>query len=121
MQAYDFVGQAEGWIPLAQTATYLALAPKSNASYAAYKEAKRDVAEKGALPTPLKLRNPVTTLMKKGGYGKGYQYPHDHPEHYVEENYLPEALSGKTYYHPSHQGFEKEMAERLTELKKRKE
>ncbi|MBI4209250.1 MAG: replication-associated recombination protein A [Deltaproteobacteria bacterium] len=119
MQAYDFVGQAEGWIPLAQTATYLALAPKSNASYAAYKEAKKDVTEKGALPTPLKLRNPVTTLMKEIGYGKGYQYPHDHSEHYVEENYLPEALADRRYYPLSEQGYEKTMAERLTKLRQK--
>jgi len=88
-QAYEIVGQAEGWIPLAHAATYLAKAPKSKASYQAYKLAKADVEAHGALPTPLHLRNAPTELMKDLGYGKGP----------AGEN-LPEKLKGKIYYKP---------------------
>jgi putative ATPase len=98
--AVDFVGMPEGWIPLAHGATYLASAPKSNASYAAYLEALEDVKKKGALPVPLHIRNAPTGLMKKLGYGKGYQYPHNYAGAKVEQDYLPDALKGKKYYKP---------------------
>lgn len=98
--AVDFVGMPEGWIPLAHGATYLASAPKSNASYAAYLEALEDVKKKGALPVPLHIRNAPTGLMKKLGYGKGYKYPHNYAGSKVEQDYLPEALKGKKYYKP---------------------
>lgn len=97
-QAYEIVGQAEGWIPLAQAATYLATAPKSNASYAAYKAAKADVAEHGVLPVPLHLRNAPTKLMKELGYGQEYRYPHSDPEGAKTQAYLPDALRGRIYY-----------------------
>lgn len=100
-QAYEIVGQAEGWIPLAQAATYLAVSPKSNASYAAYKEAKLDVETCGALPTPLHLRNAPTQLMKDLNYGKEYKYAHNYSkEDLAKETYLPEKLIGKIYYKP---------------------
>lgn len=86
-QAYEIVGQAEGWIPLAQAATYLAKAPKSRTSYNAYKSAKADVEEFGSLPTPMHLRNAPTPLMKELGYGQRTQ----------AEN-LPEKLKGKKYF-----------------------
>lgn len=120
MQAYDFVGLAEGWIPLSQAATYLATAPKSKASYLAYQNAKRDVQEKGGLPVPMHLRNPVTPLMKKIGYGEGCANPHPHDDHYVAEDYLPEALKGKKYYTPSRQGYEKKLCETLDRLREKK-
>jgi putative ATPase len=119
MQSFDFVGMPEGWIPLAQCATYLASAPKSNASYLSYLAAKADVEAHGALPVPMHIRNAPTKLMKGLGYGKGYQYPHNYEEHHVEETYLPEKLKGKTYYVPTDIGREKEIKERLSKLKKK--
>jgi len=113
MQAFDFVGMPEGWIPLAQAATYLASAPKSNASYMAYKKAKEDVEKEGALPIPKHIRNAPTKLMKELEYGKGYQYPHNFEGHYVKEEYLPEKLRGKKYYEPTENGLEKEIRSRL--------
>ncbi len=98
--AVDFVGMPEGWIPLAQGATYLATAPKSNASYLAYLEALEDVKKKGALPVPLHIRNAPTGLMKKLGYGKGYKYPHSYEGAKVEQDYLPDVLKGRKYYKP---------------------
>ncbi len=97
-EAVHFVGMPEGWIPLAQGATYLATSPKSNASYAAYKLAKKDVTEKGALPVPLRLRNAPTKLMKESGYAKGYKYPHNYEDAKVAQDYMPEELKGKKYY-----------------------
>lgn len=88
-QAYDFVGLPEGWIPLAQAASYLASAPKSKASYLAYLKAKEDVEKEGALPVPLPLRNPVTPLMDELGYGKG-----------PKVQFLPDRLVGRHYYDP---------------------
>ncbi len=113
MQAFHFIGLPEGNLPLAQAAVYLATAPKSNSIYTAYQKVQKDVREMENLPVPLHLRNPVTSLMKDLGYGKDYKYPHDYPDHFVEEEYLPENLRGKIYYHPSDQGFEKEIKKRL--------
>ncbi|MBI5047758.1 MAG: replication-associated recombination protein A [Deltaproteobacteria bacterium] len=96
--AVDFVGMPAGWIPLAQGVTYLAAAPKSNASYLAYLEALEDVKKKGALPVPLHIRNAPTGLMKKLGYGKGYKYPHNFEGAKVEQDYLPDVLKGRKYY-----------------------
>ncbi len=98
MQAFDFVGMPEGWIPLAQAATYLATAPKSNASYMAYKKAKADVEKEGYLPVPAHLRNAPTKLMKELGYGKGYKYAHDYEGHVVNQQHLPDKLKDRKYY-----------------------
>ncbi|MBI5440265.1 MAG: replication-associated recombination protein A [Deltaproteobacteria bacterium] len=116
-----FVGMPEGWIPLAQGVVYLATAPKSNASYTAYLRAKEDVSRLGNLPVPLHLRNAPTKLARQLGHGKGYLYPHDHPDAVVAQTYLPEALVGKTYFQPGRFGFEKTIAERLAWWKKRRE
>ncbi|OGP36047.1 MAG: AAA family ATPase [Deltaproteobacteria bacterium GWC2_42_51] len=116
--AVDFVGMPEGWIPLAQGVTYLATAPKSNASYLAYLEALADVKKKGALPVPLHIRNAPTGLMKELGYGKGYKYPHNYEGAQVEQDYLPDELKGKIYYKPTDRGFDKEIRERLKDRKK---
>ena len=114
MQSYDFVGMPEGWIPLAQCATYLASAPKSNASYASYKRALHDVHEQGTLPTPKHIRNAPTKLMKELDYGKNYKYAHDYDGHFVPgEVYLPDKLKSKRYYHPTDNGYEKIISERL--------
>jgi putative ATPase len=120
MNAFHFIGPPEGDLALAQAAVYLATAPKSNAIYTAYQGVQRDIRELENMPVPLHIRNPVTTLMKDMGYGKDYKYPHDYPEHFVEEEYLPDNLKGKTYYHPTEQGFEKEIKKRLEAWRRKK-
>lgn len=112
-EAFRFIGSPEGNLALAQAAIYLASAPKSNAVYLAYEEMIKDLQGKEALPVPLHLRNAPTDLMKKLGYGKGYKYPHDYQEHFVEEDYLPENLKGRVYYNPRDKGFEGEIKKRL--------
>lgn len=118
-QVFDFVGMPEGWIPMAQCCTYLACAPKSNASYSAYWNAREDVKVHGALEVPLHLRNAPTKLMKEIGYGKNYQYPHSFDGNFVKENYLPEKLGEKTYYEPSQNGYERHIADRLASWRKK--
>ncbi|MBI2342143.1 MAG: replication-associated recombination protein A [Deltaproteobacteria bacterium] len=113
MQAFDFVGMPEGWIPLAQCATYLATAPKSKASYNAYKLALEDVEKHGSLPTPKHIRNAPTGLMKEIGYGKGYNDPHKFSGNFVKQQYLPDELADKKYYLPTENGYEKHIFERL--------
>ena len=98
--AVEFVGMPEAQINLAQAVTYLACAPKSNASYTGLLAAKKDVKKTLNLPVPLHLRNPVTPLMKSLGYGKDYKYPHDFPEGKVKQEYLPKGLEKKKYYRP---------------------
>jgi len=111
--AVHFVGLPEGRIPLAQAVTYLASAPKSNASYKAMLAATEDVRERGAVPVPLHLRNAPTPMMQKLGYGKDYKYAHNYEDHVVEQEHLPKELLGKRYYTPSESGYEKEIKERL--------
>lgn len=118
--AFHFVGMPEGWIPLAQAATYLATAPKSNASYMAYREAKKDVKNQGALPVPFHIRNAPTKLMKGMGYGKGYMYPHDYNDAVVDQQFLPDNLKNKTYYRPRESGYEKRIIERMDYIKGKK-
>ena len=117
--AFHFVGMPEGWIPLSQGVTYLATAPKSNASYKAYLGALHDVKEKGALEVPLHIRNAPTSLMKDLGYGKGYKYPHDHGG-YAGQSCLPKELQGKEYYKPTDYGFDKEIKKRLAFFKSKR-
>jgi len=114
--AVDYVGMPEARIILAQCATYLASAAKSNAAYNAISEALDDVKSSQDLPVPLHLRNAPTGLMHDLGYGKEYKYSHDHPGHFVEQRYLPEGLTGKVYYRPTDNGREKEVRERLHRL-----
>jgi putative ATPase len=119
--AIDYVGMPEARIILAQTATYLAAAPKSNASYRAIEDALHDVHNLPNLPVPLHLRNAPTKLMEELGYAKDYKYSHDYDKHFVDQQYLPDNLKGKTYYEPSEMGKEKDIKERLAALwKKRK-
>lgn len=110
--AIELVGLPEGYLPLSQTAIYLATAPKSNSALTAYGNAKEDIKKYGALPVPLHLRNPVTSLMENIGYGKDYKYPHQYDNHWVEETYLPDKLKGKNYYTPSDLGYEQEIKKR---------
>ncbi|MGH8058658.1 MAG: replication-associated recombination protein A, partial [Candidatus Entotheonellia bacterium] len=100
MQAVQMVGMPEGNLALAQAAVYLATAPKSNALYTAYTQVQEDLQHTQALPVPLHLRNAPTALMRGMGYGRDYKYPHDYPNRYVEEHYLPENLQGRLYYQP---------------------
>ncbi|MBN2070553.1 MAG: replication-associated recombination protein A [Candidatus Krumholzibacteriota bacterium] len=111
--AVRFTGMPECKLALAQAVTYMALAPKSNSLYRAYGEAASDVSEYGDLPVPMAIRNAPTSLMKETGYGEGYKYPHDDPDSVVDQEYFPEELAGKRYYHPADRGFERDMIKRL--------
>ena len=115
--AFHFVGLPEGRIPLAQAATYLATAPKSNASFKAMVAAAEDVKQYGPLPVPLHLRNAPTPLMKGLGYGRGYKYAHDYEGHVVEQQHLPDRLKERRYYEPSDIGEERAIKERLRKLR----
>ncbi len=111
-EAFDRVGLPEGKLILSQATTYLACAPKSNASMLAISAASAAVKEHGALPVPLHLRNAPTDLLRELGYGKAYRYPHESATHFVREQYLPDALSGSHFYEPTNQGSEDEIAAR---------
>ena len=117
--AFRRLGMPEGLFPMAQCCTYLASAPKSNASYRAFSAAKKDIEAHGALPVPMKLRNAPTKAMKEWGYGEGYRYPHDEGGHAEGETYLPDELAGTRYYQPTEQGLEARIRERLERLRKR--
>ncbi len=117
--AVDFVGLPEGRIPLAMGVAYLATAPKSNAAYAAMNRALADVKAHGALPVPLVMRNAPTPLMKDLGYGKGYEYAHEHEGHVVRQQHRPESLEGHAYYEPTENGVEKAIRERLQRIRGR--
>ncbi len=121
MQAFHFLGIPEGKLALAQAVTYLAVAPKSNALYIAYGEAAGDVHEHGSLPVPLWIRNAPTGLMKRLGYGDGYEYPHEDPEAVVDQEYFPEELEGRRYYRPVERGFEREIIKRIDYWRKLRE
>src|ERR1700740_1639019 len=120
MQAADFVGPPEGNLALAPAAVYLALAPKSNALYTGYGCVQQDLESTRTEPVPLHLRNAPTPLMKGIGYGKGYQYAHDLEEKVAAMKCLHEALAGRTYYHPTDQGFEARLRQRLEEIRQLK-
>jgi putative ATPase len=119
-EAYHFLGSPEGELALAQAAVYLATAPKSDAVYKAFNLVQEDIQRTQALPVPLHIRNAPTQLMKDLGYGKDYKYPHDFPDHFVDETYLPENLKGRKYYQPTDFGFEKEIKKRLEWWEKKK-
>ena len=111
--AVQSIGMPEGRIPLSEAAIYLATAPKSNSAYRAIDEAMRDAERTSSLPVPLHLRNAVTSLMKDMGYGKGYQYAHDHEGHFTPTENLPPGVGEDGYYTPSDQGYEARVSERL--------
>jgi putative ATPase len=112
-QAVHFIGLPEGALALAEAVVYLAAAPKSNALYTAYGEAKRDALTTRAAPVPLWIRNAPTRLMKDLGYGKGYLYAHDEAEGVSGMDCLPEALSGRRYFEATGRGAEAELGKRL--------
>ena len=121
MQAVHSVGMPESRIILAQITTYLAGVPKSNAAYQGIDKAQKYVRENGAQPVPLHLRNAPTRLMKDMNYGQGYQYPHDHPGHFIPEHYFPETIpQPPVFYRPTDLGREKNIKERLAHIWKKR-
>lgn len=120
MQAVQMIGWPEGRIILSQCAVYLACSPKSNASYMAIGAAQQLVKERGDLPVPLALRNAPTKLMKELDYGKGYQYSHDGAGNFIDQEFLPDAISGTRFYSPGDNPREREYAAMLDKLWKGK-
>lgn len=119
-QAVELVGMPEGFIPMAQTAVYLALAPKSNSTYAAYLAARKQIAAQGVIAPPLHLRNPSSKLQKQWGFGEGYKYPHAYPGGWVEQDYLPTQLQGLSFYQEKDLGEEPKLAARVKSLRRKK-
>lgn len=116
--AYERLGSPEGELMLAQAVVYLACAPKSNATYTAFKQAMADAKQSGSLDVPMHLRNAPTRLMKEMDYGKGYRYAHDEANAYAKgESYFPEALKGRRYYQPVERGLELKIREKLKSLR----
>ncbi|SDR38894.1 replication-associated recombination protein A [Pseudovibrio sp. Tun.PSC04-5.I4] len=111
--AYQLVGSPEGEYALAQAAVYLATAPKSNASYLAYKSARQDAKQHGSLVPPRHILNAPTKLMKEMGYGDSYQYDHDAPDAFSGQDYFPEKMGRQKYYEPNARGFERDIQKRL--------
>ena len=119
-EVYERLGSPEGELALGQAVVYLAVAAKSNAVYTAFKEAMRDAAESGSLEVPLHLRNAPTKLMRELDYGKEYRYAHDEKDAYAAgENYFPDRLRGRTYYHPTPRGLEAKIGEKMALLKEK--
>ena len=118
-EAWQKVGPPEAELALAEAAVYLASAPKSNALYLAEKGVKREIEQTGPQPVPMHIRNAPTRLMKKLGYSRGYLYPHDYPEGWVEQQYLPDKIKNRIFYRPTQRGFEKEIRERMGRFKKK--
>ncbi len=115
-QACHFIGMPECTVHLTEAVVYMALAPKSNALYRAYETAKLDAIEQLAEPVPLVIRNAVTGLMKELDYGKGYQYAHDMEDKIADMQCLPDSLADRRYYHPTEEGAEGILKERLTQI-----
>jgi putative ATPase len=117
-QAYERLGSPEGDLALAQAATYIAVAPKSNAVYMAYKAALKDIKQHGSDEVPLHLRNAPTKLMQSLDYGMGYRYAHDEPEAYAAgECYFPETMQERDYYQPVARGLEIKIAAKMAHLR----
>ncbi|MGX0877101.1 putative ATPase [Roseovarius sp. MBR-154] len=112
-ELYERLGSPEGELALAQAVTYLALAPKSNAGYAAYKAAMREAKKSGSEPPPKHILNAPTKLMRDEGYGAGYAYDHDAEDAFSGQNYFPETMKRPVLYQPVERGFERELKKRL--------
>jgi putative ATPase len=108
----------EGNLALAQAVVYLSVAPKSNALYTAYRDVQQDIEQTPAELVPLHLRNAPTSLMKGLGYGKDYQYAHDVEGKVADMQCLPENLRDRTYYHPTNEGIERRIRDRMEEIKR---
>ena len=117
-ETVDFLGSPEGDLALAEAAVYLALAPKSNALYTAYGAVLSEIEATRQEPVPLHLRNAPTKLMKQLDYGKGYEYAHDVEGRVADMECLPESLSGRRWYHPTQEGREKLLAQRMEEIRR---
>ena len=117
-QAYERLGSPEGDLSLARAVCYLALAPKSNAVYKAFKSAKKLAQETGSLPPPLDILNAPTQLMKENGFGDGYIYDHDSENAFAGQNFFPKELSREVFFNPVERGFERELKKRVTYFEK---
>jgi putative ATPase len=117
-QAMELLGSPEGDLALAEAVVYLALAPKSNAVYTAYGAVLEDIERTRQEPVPLHLRNAPTKLMKQLDYGKGYRYAHDEEGRVADMDCLPDSLKGRTYYEPTQEGREKQLAQRIEEIRR---
>ena len=119
-QTFERLGSPEGELAIAQAIVYLACAAKSNAVYSAFNQAMDDAQNSGSLDVPLHLRNAPTKFMKEQGFGENYRYAHDETDGFaVGENYFPESLAGRQYYHPVDRGLEIKIAEKLNYLRSR--
>lgn len=119
-ETYEKLGSPEGELALAEVVLYLSLSPKSNATYVAYGQARRAAAESGHLNPPKKVLNAPTQLMKEMGYGEGYIYDPDTKEGFSGQNYFPDEMARKSFYHPVERGFEREMKRRLDYFNKQR-
>jgi len=118
--AYHFLGAPEGELALAQAALYLAVAPKSNRIYRAWKDARAAARETPNAPVPMNIRNAPTGLMKELGYGEGYQYDPDVPGGVSRQAFLPDEVGGRRFYSPGEMGFERSVAERIAWFRRRR-
>jgi putative ATPase len=119
-EVYERLGSPEGELAIAQAVIYLALAPKSNAAYIAYKTALKIAARTGSMPPPDHILNAPTKLMKEQGFGAGYAYDHDAEDAFSGQDYFPEGMARADLYHPVERGFEREMAKRMDWFAKRR-
>jgi putative ATPase len=119
-EAFRFIGPPEGYLSIAQACIYLSLCEKSNAIYTAYNAVTRDVKNLPEYPVPFHIRNAPTKLMSELGYGDGYLYPHNYDGALVKQEYLPEQIKEKRYYHPTGRGCEKQLKEFLEKARKAK-
>ena len=117
-EAIDFLGSPEGDLALAEAVVYLCLAPKSNSVYTAYGAVQQEIEQTRQEPVPLHLRNAPTKLMKELDYGKGYRYAHDEEGKVADMDCLPDSLKGRSYYHPTQEGREKLLAQRMEEIRR---
>jgi len=117
-EAIDFLGSPEGDLALAEAVVYLCLAPKSNSVYTAYGAVQAEIEHTRQEPVPLHLRNAPTRLMKELDYGKGYRYAHNEEGRVADMDCLPDSLKGRSYYHPTQEGREKLLAQRMEEIRR---
>ncbi len=120
-EAVERIGWPEGRIPLAEATVYLAASPKSNSAYLAIDKALAEVKKSGTLPVPLHLRNAPTKLMAQLGYHDGYKYPHDYPNHYTPQQYLPDALASTSFWQPQPNPAESKLWQGMEERKRKSE
>ena len=117
-EAIDFLGSPEGDLALAEAVVYLCLAPKSNSVYTAYGAVQQEIEQTRQEPVPLHLRNAPTRLMKELDYGKGYLYAHNEEGRVADMDCRPDSLRGRSYYHPTQEGREKQLAQRMEEIRR---